>query len=402
MSKLYRNFVITSIGRKYRQHSKKERKTKNYNARHTKTDIKSTSFIEKFTGYAFIEWLFTKNTPPADDFKQKRKTSVVRAVEYEEHKVLQPIGAESAQQLKISTEESKPQECDINIQSQIVQPKTEKNMHVNLEGAQEEEEFETFSFKKRNISKLNAAEPSQQLKIETSAKTTKSKPQENNLEVQQNIHILKTEETKFAVKIKSNKVVLKQKSSREKTSNLSPKLKPNFRQAYIPSFAKPKKKIFASIEIQTDETSFDQRIVKNQLNYFTYHSESHIRKPFIPCSEYIKDQISPITASSGFVSRSDADFSPFQTSSPNPETSAKNVTFLFKNDETCAVEIYKNGRKQMLKNSFENEWTPLYFSMATQKPEIGEKAQIHFHQFPENVLYGNRKTAYGEFAQLEF
>uniref|UniRef100_A0A914P6Q5 Uncharacterized protein n=1 Tax=Panagrolaimus davidi TaxID=227884 RepID=A0A914P6Q5_9BILA len=361
MSKLYRNFDITSIGREYRQHSKKERKTKSYNTRHTKTDIKSTSFIEKFTGHALVEWLFTKNTHPTDDFKQKWKTSAVKAAEYEEHKVLQPIEAESAQQLKNTTEESKPVECDTNIQSQILQPKTEKNSRVNLEDAKEEG-FETVSFKKRNFSKLKAAEPSQ----ETDARSTNSKPLENNFEIQQNNHISKTEETKFAVKIKSNKAVSKQKSSREKPSNLSPKLlteKPCFRQAYIPSFAKPKKKIFASIEIQTDETSFNQRIVKNQLNHFTYHSESHIQKPFVSCMEYINDQISPITSSSGFVSRSDADFSPYKIDSPNSETSVKNVTFLFKNDETCAVGIYKNGRKQMLKNSFGNFL--LHFSIKT-------------------------------------
>uniref|UniRef100_A0AC34FGT0 Restriction endonuclease type IV Mrr domain-containing protein n=1 Tax=Panagrolaimus sp. ES5 TaxID=591445 RepID=A0AC34FGT0_9BILA len=105
-------------------------------------------------------------------------------------------------------------------------------------------------------------------------------------------------------------------------------------------------------------------------------------------NEYISDEKSPITTSSGFASTSD--FSPYETASPNDETpsvTATTVTFLFKNDETCAVEILQNGRRKKLKNIFDNEWTPLYFSMAQPTPEIGEKAQIHCHQFREHVLY---------------
>uniref|UniRef100_A0A914PIN7 Headcase N-terminal domain-containing protein n=1 Tax=Panagrolaimus davidi TaxID=227884 RepID=A0A914PIN7_9BILA len=171
-------------------------------------------------------------------------------------------------------------------------------------------------------------------------------------------------------------------------------------------FSKPKK--FVSIEIQTDETSFDQCLTKNQwqnTNYqhpkeFTYDSDSIIPSPvtLAPINYtgslygYIGDRRTRNTTStSGFASISDADFSPLQTSSPVteeiPSTPAGLVTFLFKNDETCAIEVYQQGRKEKVMNSFGNEWTPLYFSMAERAPEIGEKAQIHHFKVPEFVLY---------------
>uniref|UniRef100_A0A914PAL4 Uncharacterized protein n=1 Tax=Panagrolaimus davidi TaxID=227884 RepID=A0A914PAL4_9BILA len=234
-------------------------------------------------------------------------------------------------------------------------------------------------------SKPKESKPIQPLKIEPNSTMTTSKTVECNLKVQFKNHILLKETTNFTVRLKSNEKLLE----KIKIQQLPKKSKPE--KPHISISLKPKK--FANIEIQTDETSFNQRIVKTELkNDVSYDSDAFSISPkssVTPIKEYITEQKSPITASSGFASTSD--YSPYQIASPNIETTfdAKTiVTFLFRDDETCAVEICKNGRKEIVKNSFDNEWTPLYFSMAQKTPEIGEKAQIHCHQKSEHVLYG--------------
>jgi hypothetical protein len=62
------------------------------------------------------------------------------------------------------------------------------------------------------------------------------------------------------------------------------------------------------------------------------------------------------------------------------------IKFLFKNG-LCGVEIFQNGQKHKLNNSYDNEWTPLYFSMAEGVLEIGEKAKGHFERYPKHVIY---------------
>jgi hypothetical protein len=76
----------------------------------------------------------------------------------------------------------------------------------------------------------------------------------------------------------------------------------------------------------------------------------------------------------------------FADSIPYYSTFDSQVKFLFKN-ESYAIEVNQNGRKNKIKNSFGNEWTPLYLSMAESTSEVGEKAQSHYEKFPNHVIY---------------
>uniref|UniRef100_A0AC34F870 Uncharacterized protein n=1 Tax=Panagrolaimus sp. ES5 TaxID=591445 RepID=A0AC34F870_9BILA len=184
------------------------------------------------------------------------------------------------------------------------------------------------------------------LKNQTNSRATNSGFVE--FEVQRNDHIVQ----KKAASIKSIEMKLRP-SLKEPLNTLSTTY---FQEAYNLNCLKPK----ISIEVQTDESSFDQRIVENQWNSFGYNVENYSTSPrsFTPFmdNDHVTDQKSPNTASSGFASASDnTDFSPYQTASPDTEISSvvpTYVTFLFKNDETCAVEVYRNGKKEKLKNFF--------------------------------------------------
>uniref|UniRef100_A0A914YY73 Uncharacterized protein n=1 Tax=Panagrolaimus superbus TaxID=310955 RepID=A0A914YY73_9BILA len=68
------------------------------------------------------------------------------------------------------------------------------------------------------------------------------------------------------------------------------------------------------------------------------------------------------------------------------EMKSANVKFIFENN-VFAIEVYKNGVMERIENSEGNEWTPLYFSMATGVPEIGDNAKADYQKFPERVIY---------------
>uniref|UniRef100_A0A914P3V6 Uncharacterized protein n=1 Tax=Panagrolaimus davidi TaxID=227884 RepID=A0A914P3V6_9BILA len=63
------------------------------------------------------------------------------------------------------------------------------------------------------------------------------------------------------------------------------------------------------------------------------------------------------------------------------------ISFIFLYDGKFGIEIDKNGQKRMLKNIFDNDWTPLYLSMAESGIEIGETAQFHHCDYPKHVIY---------------
>uniref|UniRef100_A0AC34G9J0 Uncharacterized protein n=1 Tax=Panagrolaimus sp. ES5 TaxID=591445 RepID=A0AC34G9J0_9BILA len=198
----------------------------------------------------------------------------------------------------------------------------------------------------------------QHVKVETNPSNPTFVKQHSEVKIKNDkVH---SEAANFTVKLKSTEVI-------EKTIKLQssivviPQISSTASESYYhqPYISKPPKlKKLVSIEIQTDETSFDQRIIRNQQwnNDSSYDSDTHssMISPKSPSLiiEYISDQKSPITTSSGFASTSD--FSPYETASPTVEISASNtiVTFMFKNDETCAVEISHNGRREKLKNTF--------------------------------------------------
>uniref|UniRef100_A0A914Q441 Uncharacterized protein n=1 Tax=Panagrolaimus davidi TaxID=227884 RepID=A0A914Q441_9BILA len=234
--------------------------------------------------------------------------------------------------------------CNFKFQSmnQAVVENGEENLHKKSDENVLEEKMTS---KASTPSKPKESKSIQPLKIEPTSTVTISKTMECNLHIQLKNHILQNETTNFTVKLKSNEKLLE----KIKIQSSPKKSKPE--KPCISISLKPKK--FACIEIQTDETSFNQRIVKTQIKN-DYDSDAFSISPkssITPIKEC--EQKSPITASSGFASTSD--YSPYQIASPNIETTydAKTiVTFLFKDDETCAVEICKNGRKEIVKNSF--------------------------------------------------
>uniref|UniRef100_A0A914PHZ7 Uncharacterized protein n=1 Tax=Panagrolaimus davidi TaxID=227884 RepID=A0A914PHZ7_9BILA len=62
------------------------------------------------------------------------------------------------------------------------------------------------------------------------------------------------------------------------------------------------------------------------------------------------------------------------------------INFIFHNN-VCAVEVVQNGSSKFLTDSFDNKWTPLYFSMAESIAKIGTEAKSHFVTFPKHVIY---------------
>uniref|UniRef100_A0A914Y3U8 Headcase N-terminal domain-containing protein n=1 Tax=Panagrolaimus superbus TaxID=310955 RepID=A0A914Y3U8_9BILA len=213
--------------------------------------------------------------------------------------------------------------------------------------------------------------------------TVKSKPVECHAELKN--HTVQSETVNHAVQLKATEVVEKDVYA------TSPLLQPQFNL----SDSIPKPKILKSIEVQTIETSFDQTVFKERFQKIPSSNNFYYDASTTPLSlpgstnEYISDRKSRNTTSSGFASVSDDGFSPYQINSPvNEEVSSPAiVTFLFKDDETCAVEIYQNGRKEKLKNNFDNEWTSLYFSMAESICQLGETAQIHHATSSGHVVY---------------
>uniref|UniRef100_A0A914QC84 Uncharacterized protein n=1 Tax=Panagrolaimus davidi TaxID=227884 RepID=A0A914QC84_9BILA len=143
-------------------------------------------------------------------------------------------------------------------------------------------------------------------------------------------------------------------------------------------------KTFKSVEIQTDETSFPQTFEQRQnfVSPIDYHSGRYSVSPKLsrPSNELRRN--TEITTSSGFGS---GGASPLQTIALSKFPAI--VTFLFKNDNTFAIEIDQNGKIEKLNNNFDNEWTPLYLSMKERSLEIGEMAQIHYLEFPKFVVY---------------
>uniref|UniRef100_A0A914PF59 Uncharacterized protein n=1 Tax=Panagrolaimus davidi TaxID=227884 RepID=A0A914PF59_9BILA len=258
-------------------------------------------------------------------------TSQLKSVHLRETESIQPLKVEPNSSLANLI-------CYFKFQSmdQGVVEKEEENLHKKSDKNVLEEKMTS---KASTPSKPKESKPIQPLKMEPISTLTILKTMECNLNIQLKNHILQKETTNFTVKLKSNEKLLEKikiQSLPKKSISLEPKK-------------------FASIEIQTDETSFNQRIVKTQLkNDISYDSDAFSISPIssiTPIKEC--EQKSPITASSGFASTSD--YSPYQIASPNIETTfdAKTiVTFLFKDDESCAVEICKNGRKEIVKNSF--------------------------------------------------
>uniref|UniRef100_A0A914YZ53 Uncharacterized protein n=1 Tax=Panagrolaimus superbus TaxID=310955 RepID=A0A914YZ53_9BILA len=434
----------------YGQQAKKHSNLKIDNLQTTSSLLEA---IKMYTGYVVIEWLFfSKKTTPSDVVvKQQPKTKTLAIKNVEPQVEAQsPKAEETIQLLKDVTTKLKSEESYLTVQlkNPTVQTKAAENFSIKLKSAEKVlknvKRQQLPPYKTKTLIKPKTADVIQNLKIEAAelqpftlnlqqknptvhskeAGVTKQlkieaselKPMECTLNVhQKNPTVQSKVADDFVIKLKSTeiceKVVIKLSSPKKpfintlSTSEASKKS--HFHKPSIPTSSTPKKLV--SIEIQTDETSFNQNIAikKQQLNDFGYDSEAYSNNinpksfsSFI-CDKYCDDQKSPITTSSGFASVSDADFSPNQTVSPNSEPSYSSspditdatttfVTFLFKNDETFAVEVYKNGKKEKIKNVFDNTWTPLYFSMARPSPEIGETAQIHCHQFREHVLYVRR------------
>uniref|UniRef100_A0A914Z4N9 Uncharacterized protein n=1 Tax=Panagrolaimus superbus TaxID=310955 RepID=A0A914Z4N9_9BILA len=70
-----------------------------------------------------------------------------------------------------------------------------------------------------------------------------------------------------------------------------------------------------------------------------------------------------------------------QTSVISPQ-----IKFLFC-DNFFSIEVHQNGITKLLKDSFDNEWTPMYLSTVKETPEIGENAKTHYQRFSKHVIY---------------
>uniref|UniRef100_A0AC35FAD0 Uncharacterized protein n=1 Tax=Panagrolaimus sp. PS1159 TaxID=55785 RepID=A0AC35FAD0_9BILA len=73
--------------------------------------------------------------------------------------------------------------------------------------------------------------------------------------------------------------------------------------------------------------------------------------------------------------------------SPINNNSSAIVTFLFKSDETAAVEIHENGKARKLEDIHGDEWIPIYLSMAEKAPEIGRMAKIDYSGSSKSVIH---------------
>uniref|UniRef100_A0A914PUT4 Headcase N-terminal domain-containing protein n=1 Tax=Panagrolaimus davidi TaxID=227884 RepID=A0A914PUT4_9BILA len=154
--------------------------------------------------------------------------------------------------------------------------------------------------------------------------------------------------------------------------------------------------------VQTDETDFPAAILKEPgLRMYSSKDSFDSGLGSLP-SRYWKDSQSNFDQfNSGLNSRRsslshggistnniDADFllSPPSEQEQHYEEYTK-ISFIFLYDGKFGIEIDKNGQKRMLKNIFDNDWTPLYLSMAESGIEIGETAQFHHCDYPKHVIY---------------
>uniref|UniRef100_A0AC35GJC5 Uncharacterized protein n=1 Tax=Panagrolaimus sp. PS1159 TaxID=55785 RepID=A0AC35GJC5_9BILA len=129
--------------------------------------------------------------------------------------------------------------------------------------------------------------------------------------------------------------------------------------------------------VQTDETDFPAAILKEPgLRMYSSKDSFDSGLGSLP-SRYWKDSQSNFDQiNSGLNSR---------RSSLSHEYTK--ISFIFLYDGKFGIEIDENGQKRMLKNIFDNGWTPLYLSMAESGIEIGETAQFHHCDYPKHVIY---------------
>jgi hypothetical protein len=150
-----------------------------------------------------------------------------------------------------------------------------------------------------------------------------------------------------------------------------------------------------SISIQTEETSFSQSAYGSHRLYSA--SQSYIWNPagdsnaiVNPNNERFDDYSLRRFAEESSARKTSNSSSPFNQSFYKQEEelfSPPKIIFLFRDDETFAVEVHQNGRKEMLRNGYGNEWTPMYLSMAGGSPVIGEDAKDDYQKLPNSVAY---------------